>query len=152
MGYKGHLPWRDARMENDTKRLHRLTNKNIIVMGEKTYHDYKNVQEAFHTKQVYVISRSTDSLPDANVLNDINDVATLAKSKELWVIGGGSIFKQLLPNAGKMFLTIVNHEFTADTFFPKYKTNEWDITSKQDFPADSSNPYSYTFLELCRKN
>src|SRR5690606_26295302 len=123
-----------------------------IVMGERTYHDYKDVQAAFETKEVFVISRSVKKLPDAKVVDDIKSIAELSRTKVLWVIGGGSIFTQLLPNADKMFLTRVEAEFDGDVFFPKYNLSEWQVESEQLHLADAKNPYPYTFLDLTRKH
>lgn len=151
MGLKGHLPWRDQRMQSDTERLHRLANGKILVMGERTYHDYKDVQAAFQTKDVLVLSRNAKELPDATVYSDTQAIIGLARSKELWVIGGGQIFAALLPYADKMYLTRIETTLPGDTFFPRYQYDEWRVVSEQTFAADERNPFDYAFLELERK-
>ena len=153
IGNKGHLPWRHARMQDDTKRLHKLANGKTLVMGERTYHDYRDVRRAFSTDKVIVISRSLQTLPDAEVVNDIEEIITRAQQEELWVIGGGSIFLQLLPYVDIMYLTQIEHLFSnADTFFPKYNKEDWNVVEEQTFPADARNPFPFTFLTLQRRS
>lgn len=151
MGLKGHLPWRDQRMQSDTERLHKLANGKCLVMGERTYHDYKDVQTAFQTNEVLVLSRNAKALPDATVYSDIQTIVDLGRRKELWVIGGGQIFAALLPYAEKMYLTRLETTLPGDTFFPRYQEDKWRVVSEQSFAADERNPFDYTFLELERK-
>lgn len=150
MGLDGHLPWRHARLQNDTKRLHLLANKKHLVMGERTYHDYKDVRSAFQTTQVTVLSKSAKKLSDADVVSDIQSVVSRSKTEDLWVIGGGNVFAQLLPYVDIMYLTLVKSEFNADVFFPAYSVEDWIVVSEEHYNADDQNPYPYTFLELKR--
>lgn len=149
MGYKRSLPW--PLMQRDKDHLHNLANGKHIVMGERTYHDYKDIRAAFETDDVTVISRSVDSLPDATVVHSIQPIIDQAGGEDLWVIGGGNVFTQLLPYANKMYLTEIDGEFEADTFFPEYEKNEW-IVDAENFPADDQNPYPYAFLTLTRRS
>lgn len=148
MGNKGHLPWRHARMQHDTERLHMLANGKTLVMGEKTYHDYKDIQKTFQTKRVIVVSRSVTNLPDAEVVDSIQEIIVRGANEDLWVIGGGNVFAQLLPYATKMHLTAIDANLPGDVFFPQYNLAEWNVVQKDQYKADSSNPFDYTFLEL----
>lgn len=150
MGNKGSLPWQPGSMQTDTKRLHALANGNTVVMGERAYHDYKDVQKSFQTQSILVLSRNTKSLPDAEVVNSLETIINRSQTEDLWVIGGGQIFRQLLPYAQKMYLTEVDAELKADTFFPEYSPNDW-MCSKTSHKADAHNKYDYTFLDLTRK-
>jgi dihydrofolate reductase len=147
MGKDGHLPW--PRMAADIKRLHSLTKDKTIVMGERTYQEYQNVKHAFGVGEVIVISRSHSSLPDAQI-SSLEEVLDLSKTKDLWVIGGATIFKLLINSANKMYLTEIDGDFDGDVFFPEYSLTDWHVVKKDVFPADLENPYPYTFLELER--
>lgn len=138
-------------MKNDRERLHKLAKGKIIVMGERTYQAYKDVKEAFNTQHVIVLSHSLKYLDDAEVVHELDEIVERAKSSELWVIGGGSMFKQLMPYASKMHLTEIDGEFEADTFFPEYDTSEWELVEKLNEPADQDNPYSSVFVTYQRK-
>lgn len=148
MGNHGHLPW--PRMAADIERLHALTRNKTIVMGQRTYEEYKRVKHAFNIYESYVVSNSLLSLPDAKVIHDIKDIVALSKQKDVWVIGGGSIFSQLIAYVDVMYLTQLESSFDVDTYFPDYEPTDWN-QEKQSFPADQLNPFPYTFLKLRRK-
>lgn len=150
MGNKGNLPWRHGSMQEDTKRLHKLTNGKTIVMGERTYNDYQDVQKSFQTKSILVISRNIKTLPDAEVASSLETIVDRSQTEDVWVIGGGQIFTQLIPYAQKMYLTEIDAELEADTFFPQYSSDDW-TRSEESHKADAHNKYDYTFIDLNRK-
>jgi dihydrofolate reductase len=149
MGNKGRLPW--PLMRADIDRVRELLAGKKIVLGEKTYHDYKNIRKVLGVEDVTVVSKSVEKLSDAKVVSSLEPVIKRAKKEDLWVIGGGTIFKQLLPYAKKMFLTEIEGKFKADTFFPEYLKEEWLTVNKEHHESDSNNPYPYTFVELRRR-
>lgn len=146
VGLDGHLPW--SGMKADLARYRSLTNGQVIVMGSKTYESYKSVKASFKDSKIYVLSRNNPSLPGVEVVNDKQSIIDLNKTEDLCVIGGAGIFSLFLPFADKIYLTIIHMTFKADTYFPEYVQDEWRETSKQDFKADSDNPYDYSFVEL----
>lgn len=146
MGYQGHLPW--PRMGADIERFHTLTKDKSIVMGQRTYEEYKRVKHAFNIHKAYVLSNSLNSLADAEVVHSLEDIVEPSKQKDIWVIGGGSLFAQLIAHVDVMYLTKIEAEFKVDTYFPEYTLDDWNIARQETFPADSENPYPYTFLEL----
>jgi dihydrofolate reductase len=148
IGYKGGLPW--PKMKNDKDRLHSLARGKTIVMGERTYHDYRDYKKTYQTEKVYVVSLNLKELKDAIVLNSLDQVIEMSASQDLWVLGGGEIFRQLLTYANKMHLTVIDAELPADTYFPKYNLSDWNVVNEQHFEADKDNPYPYTFLDLVR--
>jgi dihydrofolate reductase len=149
IGYKGRVPWQ--RMKADRERLHELTTNKTVVLGERTYREYEDVQKTLRTNKIIVISRNVTELPDAIVVPSLDTIIERGKHEDMWVNGGGSVFTQLLPYAGKMYLTEIDVEVEADTFFPAYSVDEWRVVKKDSFQADNDNPYPYTFLELERK-
>lgn len=147
MGSDGHLPW--PRMAADIVRLHRLTNDQVVVMGERTYREYQSVKHAFGVAEILVLSRSHDELPDAEVVS-VETVLKRSETSELWVIGGASIFKLLIEYADRMYLTEIEGEFEGDVYFPEYSSEEWQLVDAESYPADAQNPYPYSFLLLER--
>jgi len=66
---------------------------------------------------------------------------------EIFIIGGGEVYRQALPLATKLYLTKIHAEFDdADTFFPEINYAEWEEVSREEYKADERNPYDYTFL------
>ncbi len=78
-------------------------------------------------------------------------VSKMDKSKENFVIGGGSIYKQFMPLANKLYITRVHKNFDADTFFPEILLDEWELSSEEKIIDDTQNDFSYTFEIYNRK-
>lgn len=146
IGQNGRLPW--PRMAADKARFHQLIHQKNILMGAKTYSEFHRAHHAFSVKNAYVLSRQLSELPDAVVLNNVQSVIDEAARSELCVIGGAEIYQLMLPLADTMYLTVIDGSFQADTFFPQYDSSDWKVVEEQSFPADTENPYPYTFLTL----
>jgi dihydrofolate reductase len=73
-----------------------------------------------------------------------------AEEKELFIIGGGEIYKQALPLAQKIYLTKVNHKFDADTYFPSIVAEDWKVIEKEDNYKDEKHQFDYSFIILER--
>ncbi|TKK69896.1 dihydrofolate reductase [Ilyomonas limi] len=136
-----HLP-------NDLKFFKNITWAMPVLMGRKTF-------EALGSKPLngranIILTHKKDYKPGgAVVVNNIADAIFFAEQndyKETMVIGGGEIYKELLPKATKIYLTRVHTSFPeADAFFPSIDETKWVRTSKQDFDADDKHAYSYSF-------
>jgi dihydrofolate reductase len=71
--------------------------------------------------------------------------------KEMMVIGGGEIFRMVMPEAKRIYLTRVDAELDGDAFFPKVDPAEWELVSKKDHEADAKHAYNYSFQIWERK-
>ncbi len=81
--------------------------------------------------------------------------AALAECKEVdevMVMGGASLYEQLLPQADKLYLTYVDAELEGDTWFPKWDKKHWLEVSREDHPSDDKNQYPYSFVVYDRIN
>lgn len=148
MGYKHGLPWKD--MERDLARYKSLTKNRPVLTGASTYSGYGDIRESVGSDEVYVMTHRDISLPDAVVLRSVDDVRKVARNKDIIVIGGAAVFASLMPYADKMYLTLIDDKFEADTFFPEYDDSQWQEVRRKSFSADEHNPYPFTFLDLER--
>ena len=74
------------------------------------------------------------------------------ESEEAFVIGGGMVYRQMMPLADKLYITHIHHSWEdADTFFPEIKESEWKLLNAEHHFADEKNPYDYTFAEYGRR-
>ena len=80
-----------------------------------------------------------------NLEDVIHDYTEHGGNEEIFICGGEQVYKQFLPYADKLYLTIVHNTFDADTFFPAIN-DEWKVVSRQDNKADENNEYDYSFL------
>jgi dihydrofolate reductase len=69
---------------------------------------------------------------------------------EAFVIGGAQIFEQSLPLANNLYLTIIHHQFDADTFLPEIDQAHWIEAESSTHEPDEKNLYSYTFIKYIR--
>ena len=74
------------------------------------------------------------------------------ESEEAFVIGGGMVYRQMMPLADKLYITHIHHSWEdADTFFPEIKESEWKLLNAEHHFADEKNPYNYTFATYGRR-
>ncbi len=149
IGNDNKLIWR---LSDDLKRFKRLTTGHTILMGRKTY---ESIGRPLPKRKNYIITRSKEYVVDGGyVFHSIGDAIEAAKEEgedELFIIGGGEIYKEMLPMANKMYLTKVHANPKGDTFFPKFDEEEWDIINDKAHLADEKNEYNFVFIDLERR-
>ena len=80
----------------------------------------------------------------------LKEAEKISPDQELMVIGGSEIYKEFLPRANRIYLTIIEGEFEGDAFFPKYDITEWKEISYEEHERNAENPYDYRFVVLER--
>jgi dihydrofolate reductase len=80
--------------------------------------------------------------------SSIEEAVALCKDEpEIFFIGGGSVYKEVIDVADKLYLTRIHHRFEdADTFFPLVDPQLWVEVSKEDHPMDEKHKYAYSFI------
>jgi len=77
-------------------------------------------------------------------------IEAVKDEKESFIIGGGMIYRQFYPIAGKLYLTLVHRDFDADVWFPEIDYSDWEEISREDL-TDEKNNFNYSYLNLKRK-
>lgn len=143
IGKDGNLPWH---LPNDMRHFKNITWGMPVVMGRKTF---ESLRKALPGRKNIVISRQpgwkADGVITVKNIDDAMFVARETDAKEVMVIGGGEIYKTLFEKARRIYLTRVEAEPEADTFFPPIKPGEWNLISQQDYEADEKNAFNYSF-------
>ena len=142
-------------LPNDTRFFKNTTWAMPVIMGSKTFAslNYVPLPGRFNI----VITRHPESITakgpvrTAASLQEAVETAKEADTKEVFVIGGGQIYKEALPLAHKIILTRVHTTVEGDAFFPAFCENDWTLFSKLDFPADEKHAYPYSFEVWVRK-
>lgn len=157
------------RIPEDLKRFRELTDGRPIIMGRKTFESIGRVlpnrtniiitrdknfkatgtiivhslEEALEKARNVILSKAKD-LGDSSSHHRLtqNDI----RSQEIFIIGGGQIFEQALPLVQKLYLTLVEGDYGADTFFPDYSEFKKIVFEK----SGESTGYKYRFLDLER--
>ncbi len=148
IGKNNDLLWH---ISDDLKRFKKLTTGHTIIMGKKTFDSLPNGPLPNRTNIVITHNKNI-KIPGCIIAHSIEDAINRCNNEdEIFVIGGGSIYKQLLKYANKIYLTLVHKSFDADAFFPEINFNEWTIIEQTDFTADDKNKYAYSFITYEKK-
>jgi dihydrofolate reductase len=134
-----HLP-------NDMKFFKNTTWGMPIIMGRKTF---ESLKKALPGRINIIITRQqgwkAENIIIAKDLNDALAKANETNCKEVFVIGGGEIFKQYIKVADKIYLTRVHTNIDGDTFFQEIDDSKWKLVSNEDFKKDDKHKYDYSF-------
>jgi dihydrofolate reductase len=142
IGNNNTLIWK---LPNDMKRFKELTSGHIVIMGRKTF---ESIGKPLTNRLNVVITRNPHWTKEGVlVTNSLESALKLSsEGKEIFIIGGGDIYKQSLKFANRIYFTVIDEEFDGDTTFPEIG-NEWLKTSKIDFKSNEKNNYNYSFIE-----
>ncbi len=148
IGQEGNLPWR---LSADLKKFKKLTTGHRILMGRKTY---ESIGRPLPNRRNVVITRNPDYLVEGvEIFSSLEKALEVARSQnesEIFIIGGGEIYRQCLDYADRIYLSRVKVVLEGDTFFPELDLEEWQEIEKQEFKADEKNDYDFDFIILER--
>lgn len=131
----------------DMKFFRTITKNSIIIMGRKTLESFPNGKPLKNRENI-VLTKSNIK-EDVTIFNSIEDVLNYVKNKEnVFVIGGGSIYKQLLPYCEKAYVTKIKKDFNADVFFPNLdEKDDWELTNFDDNKEWNGISYQFTIYK-----
>ncbi|MCH8921850.1 MAG: dihydrofolate reductase [Planctomycetes bacterium] len=147
IGRGGDLPWH---LSADLRRFRRLTTGHAIIMGRKTY---ESIGRPLLERRSIVITRQADYMAEGiETAGSFNAaLALVAGDEEAFVIGGAEVFREALPRAGRLYLTLVHAELEGDVYLPPFDKDEWTLTSEERNAADERNDFDYSFLVYERR-
>lgn len=144
IGRNNKLLWH---IPDDLRNFKKITSGNVIVMGRKTY---ESIGNPLPNRTNIIITRDKKFKADGclikHSLDEVLQEAKIYKDKEIFIIGGGQIYEQALPHTEKLYLTIVDDEPEADTFFPDYSQFK-NIISEENYEQKG---IKYKFIELTK--
>lgn len=144
IGKDNKLPWK---ILADLKRFRKLTKGHAVIMGRKTL---ESIGHLLPSRTNIIITRQSSlTIQGALMAHSLGEAIEMAKkqeTEEIFIIGGGEIFEQAMGMVDKLYLTIIEGDFGADTFFPDYKEFKKVVRAK----SEQSGGYKYKFLELER--
>ncbi|MBR2998368.1 dihydrofolate reductase [Candidatus Saccharibacteria bacterium] len=143
LGKNGGLVWH---IKDDMKHFKNTTMGHKIVMGRNTW---LSLPGKLPGRENIVISESTIDGPDL-IINDLEQFAKKHQDtdEEIFIIGGGMIYRQFLPYAKNLYLTEIHAtDENADTFFPEFKKSDYQ---KQILKKGSENDLEYSFVKYSK--
>nr|AIA14771.1 Dihydrofolate reductase [uncultured bacterium] len=142
IGKDNKIPWN---IPSDVKRFREITKNHVIIMGRKTYESIGKPLP--HRTNIVVTSNPNYQAEGTIVCHSLNEAIDIAKEieeDEIFIIGGGKIYEEVLPITDKLYLTIVDTQVEGDASFPHYDQFK-NITLQEEH---EENNYKFTYLNL----
>ena len=145
IGFDGNLPWR---ISDDLKRFRAITMGHTVIMGRKTY---ESIGHALPGRQNIVMTRKKKYAAKKNIelAGSLNTAIKKSVRSDVFIIGGGEIYKQALPIADRLFITLIDDEFKGDAYFPEISDGNWESTFDESHITDDG--LGYCFLDYVRR-
>ena len=152
LGNKNSLLWH---LPADMKHFRDTTREHTVIMGRKTF---ESIGKPLPNRENIVVTRDKNYFKSGiTVVHSLEEAlrfASLEQGKhfeekqeetEIFIIGGGELYKESISRAGKLYITHVDDSPDADTFFPTIGP-EWKEISKESHEPDAENKFSYSFV------
>jgi dihydrofolate reductase len=156
LGLENKLLWN---LPRDMKHFRKTTSGHPVIIGQKTF---ESIGRPLPNRRNIILTRNTEYKKEGiEVAHSIEETLELARTspqpaplkgegenseKEVFVIGGAQIYKQMIDRADRLYITHVDKEFTADTFFPTIDMSVWKEISKEHFDVDDTNNLPMDFV------
>jgi dihydrofolate reductase len=148
IGRNNDLLWH---LPNDLSRFKRITTGHTVVMGKRTWESLPR-RPLPNRRNLVITDNPADHFEGAEKALSIDEaLSMLDPADENFVIGGASIYRQLLPVCDRLYLTKVHKEFEGDVFFPELVPEDWDLLSAENMPLDGKNDFLYSYLVYERR-
>lgn len=148
IGYQNKLL---VRIPNDMKNFRHLTTDNVIVMGRKTLESFPQGQPLANRTNIVLTKNRDYQVKGAVVVHSLEELTEELKQyedKEVYVVGGESVYRQLLPYCSKAVITKIDETYEADTYFPNLDKEEgWKITEESEEQTYFDICYTYVTYE-----
>ena len=153
LGKNNKLLWS---LPADMAHFKKLTTGHTIIMGQKTF---ESIGKPLPNRKNIVLSLDKNSKPNGvEITNSIEKAIKMSrtaldtKNKEVFVIGGGQIYKLFMNIANKLYITHIDASFPdADTFFPEIDLNKSQKIKSKIYKKDENNIYNLEFAEYIKK-
>ena len=152
IGKDNDLVWN---LPDDMKFFMTKTSGHHVVMGRKNYESIPHKFRPLPNRTNIVMTRQKGlEIEGTHVVNNLEEALQLAKAnheEEVFIIGGGEIYKLGLDVADVMYLTEIKASFEGDAFFPEFDHSEWEETERIPHGTDEKHAYAFDFVTYKRK-
>jgi dihydrofolate reductase len=141
IGREGVLPWH---LPADLRRFKRLTTGHAVIMGRRTWESIGG--KALPGRRNIVLTRRRDyAAQGADVVHDLDEALARAEGEEVFICGGGGVYRAALPRAHRVYLTRVHAEPAGDATFPDLDPHHWRLTWEEKHEAPARDQPAFTF-------
>ena len=141
IGADGKIPWH---LPNELQLFKSVTMGHHIIMGRKTY---ESIGRLLPGRTTVIVTRQKDySISGAKIAHTLEQAITLCNGdSEIFVIGGGELYRAAMPMADRLYLTVVDAEPAGDTQMPEFNATEWRLQSTKQYSRDERHAHDYRF-------
>lgn len=134
IGKDNKLPWH---IPEDLANFKKLTSGHTVVLGRKTYESIPKRFRPLSNRNNIVVSRTMPTEAGIDVCPSLEEAIATAQAygKEIFIVGGASIYQQALPITDRMYISQIKKNYPGDAYFPNFDVNEWEIEQQEDYPA-----------------
>ncbi|KAA6440815.1 dihydrofolate reductase [Dyadobacter flavalbus] len=148
IGLENRLPWH---LPDEWKHFRKVTEGKAFLMGRKSFEAPDALHSAY--RNVILSSQKPEKTElDVEYAKDISEaLALLSGENEVFVLGGATVFREMLPMAQRLYLTIVHTQVEGDAFFPDFDPDEWVLASSEFHDTDHKHQYAFSMNLYIRK-
>jgi len=149
IGYKNELLWH---LPEDMKRFRKLTLGHTVIMGKKTWESLPK-KPLSGRKNIIITDDPLDRFESGLAAYSIEDALSKCEvNEEIFIIGGGSIYRQFMAVADRLLITHIHKKAPADIYFPVIDPEIWEPVEKEDHLQDDTSQVPYTYIIYRRRN
>lgn len=135
------------RISADMKNFRAITTGHALVMGRKTLESFPNGKPLPHREHIVLTTNPNYACEGITLCKDIEElkeVTSAITDKKIFVVGGGSVYQQLLPLCDIAYVTKIHHTFPADTYFPNLdEMEEWSLREKGELQTEGDISFAF---------
>lgn len=147
IGKNDTLPWH---LPNDLRFFKEKTLHHTIVMGRTTFEGMQ--KRVLPNRHTIILTRDKNYRADnVEVCHDIEEIVARAKTEDIYIVGGASVYAQFAEFADVLFQTVIHENFEGDTHFPSINFSQFVLAEETQGVVDEKNQYAHTFKKFERK-
>ncbi len=152
IGKDNKLAWH---LPDDMNYFSNMTKGHSIIMGRKNWESIPEKYRPLPDRKNIIVTRNNNFKYNGTIIvNSIEKAIEEARSsedEEIFIIGGGEIYKLGFKYVDKLYITEINAEVKGNTYFPEWDKKYWNEISRISHPSDKKHPYSFDYV-IYKKN
>jgi dihydrofolate reductase len=148
IGQNKQMPWH---LSADLKKFKQITMGSPIIMGRKTF---EAIGRPLPGRENIIVSRNRDyTVENCTVCLSVDEAINRCcqQDREVFVIGGATLYQQTMQQADRLYLTQIHRDFVGDTYFPEIDQSQWMIQEQSIVENDPDVDFSYSFIVMEKK-